>query len=30
VGRGVGRYEDRRDEVRGGKDNCIGVFFVFF
>lgn len=29
MGGGVGRYGNRRDEVRGGKDNCIGVF-VFF
>lgn len=30
MGGGVGRYGNRRDEVKGGKDNCIAVFFVFF
>lgn len=30
VGGGVGRYGNRRDEVKGGKDNCIAVFFVSF
>lgn len=30
MGGGVGRYGNKRDEVRGGKDNCIGVFFLFF
>lgn len=29
-GGGVGGNGNRSDEVRGGKDNCIGVFFVFF
>lgn len=30
VGGEVGRYGNRRDEVKGGKDNYIAVFFLFF